>query len=143
MTSSQWKGLTPVERRIRIAELCGASWRQVVESMTLLDLNPDHEDKGIVWRRAICFKNERDEWPPLSMSVYSEEEKKVPLSKYPVYKTVPDYENDLDAMHLAEELVPADKRMEYLHNLYEAGAEYGGKRKYCVECSRDITKCIE
>ena len=77
MTREEWKELSPEEQRIKVAELCGWIRRA-----------PD--SNGLIW------------WEHRVHGRYK------PISLRPPYSLsdVPDYLNDLNAMHEAEKCIP-------------------------------------
>jgi len=96
MTHKQWVKLSPKEQRIKVAKLCGwTHFRRVVFS-------GDHKKDGLLFGSS--QKQPRQAWN---------------------FETneIPDYLNDLNAMHEAEKFIPLPKWYEWLNALGRATGE--------------------
>ena len=88
MTREQWKQMTPDQRRIKVAELCG-------------------------WTRAAEY-DYQEVWPPSNKGIFQYRKGSVLCRS----DKLPDFENDLNAMHEAEPfLLDAFHRRRYYQHL--------------------------
>jgi hypothetical protein len=95
MTHEQWIALTPEQQRIKVAELCGR--------------------RKCGYRETKGFIDEDGVWNPQGNEVFSTTGRGIMTDD--LGRIVPDYLNDLNAMHEAETTIPVQMRETYYNNL--------------------------